>query len=312
MAGPGADHQPSPSLSVRRGFGRRHWNQPIQVPHPGRVAPWFARFVQYLLAPAVRLCHRPTLEGTQHLPTDRPYLLVANHSAGMGMAELEAFIVTYLRQVGPQRPLAGFVLPMDFQVFPFSLVARGIGAIPATYEAARETLAAGVPILVFPGGDHESLKPLWQAHRVDFGGRLGFLRIAQEAGVPIVPMGIRGAHFTAPILCRSRLLANLLVFPRFFGIRRWGISLLGAIVAGLLAWLVPGPWYLRAALVWLWLGSPVTFLAWIPWTIRFRIGAPLAAADLFGAPQAPCDPPDEAKLRQALQRVQDAVQGLVD
>jgi 1-acyl-sn-glycerol-3-phosphate acyltransferase len=294
---------------VRIGWGRSHWNQPILVPQPGQVAPWFSAFVSYLLGPLVGLCHRPTLEGIPNLPQDQPYLLVANHSAGMGMAELASFTVMYLKRVGPHRPLAGFVLPMDFQVFPFSLVARGIGAIPSTYPAAFETLAAGVPILLFPGGDHESLKPLWQAHRVDFGGRLGFLRLAREAGVPVVPMGIRGAHFTAPILCRSRLLANLLVFPRFFGIKRWGISVLGAIGAALIAVLLPGPWYLRAALIWLWLGSPVTFLAWIPWTIRMRIGKPIPAADLFGPPGAT---PTEEQLAQALQRVQAAVQALVD
>jgi hypothetical protein len=30
-----------------------------------------------------------------------------------------------------------------------------IGALPSTYQAAEAALRAGVPVMVFPGGDHE-------------------------------------------------------------------------------------------------------------------------------------------------------------
>jgi 1-acyl-sn-glycerol-3-phosphate acyltransferase len=91
------------------------------------------------------------------------------------------------------------------------------------------------------------LRPLWQYDRVDFGGRVGFLRIAREAGVPVVPLGIRGGHLTAPILFRSRALATLLVAPRLIGQKRRGVSLLGLLVA--VAIMAAGPASeLRAAL----------------------------------------------------------------
>lgn len=266
------------------------------------------RLALRIIHPIVRLCHRATLEGTHHLPERAPFLLVANHSAGLGITEILSFIALYLRHVGPDRPLAGFALPLGFRVFPLSALLRAVGAIPSTYEAASQTLAAGVPILVFPGGDHETLRSLWQANRVDFGGRLGFLKIALAAGVPVVPLGIRGSHLTAPVLFRSRLLATLLVGPRLIGQKRWGVSLLGALGAAALLAFAPVSWPLRAALTWLWLGSALTFLPWIPWTLRMRIGAPITAADLFPAEARDGD----AHLRRALGRVEAAVQALVD
>jgi 1-acyl-sn-glycerol-3-phosphate acyltransferase len=284
------------------------WAEGVRIDNPGRPAPGFVRLVRRVLDPIVQLCHRPTLVGVGSLP-EGPFLLVANHSAGLGLAEINTFIVMYLRHVGPDRPLAGFAHPAAFRVFPLSAALRAMGAVPSTYAAAEKTLSVGVPLLVFPGGDHETLRPIWQANRVDFGGRLGFLRIARTAGVPIVPLGIRGGHFTAPVLFRSRALATLLVAPRVLGVKRWGISLLGVIVAALVLTLVPASWPVRAAIVWLWLGSPLTFFPWVPWTLRMRIGTPIPASELFTP--AGSDGGDE-QLSRALARVQAAVQALVD
>jgi 1-acyl-sn-glycerol-3-phosphate acyltransferase len=278
----------------------------VVVENPGRAAPWAVEIVRRWVEPLVRLCHRPTLAGVEHLPKEGPFLLVANHSAGLGLAEILSFAALYLREVGPGRPLAGFAHPVGFRVFPLSAVLGAVGAIPSSYEAAHRALAAGVPLLVFPGGDHETMRPIWQANRVDLGGRVGFLRIAREAGVPIVPLGIRGGHLTAPVLLRSKLLATLVVVPRLLGSRRWGLSLLGLIGAVLIGALAPLSWPLRALLVWLWLGSPLVFLAWVPWTIRMRIGEPIAPADLFAGEAG------EEQLRRALARVEQAMQSLVD
>jgi len=284
------------------------WAEGVRIDNPGRPAPGFVRLVRRFLDPIAQLCHRPTLVGVESLP-EGPFLLVANHSAGLGLAEINTFIVMYLRHVGADRPLAGFAHPAAFRVFPLSAALRAMGAVPSTYAAAEKTLSVGVPLLVFPGGDHETLRPIWQANRVDFGGRLGFLRIARTAGVPIVPLGIRGGHFTAPVLFRSRALATLLVAPRLLGVKRWGISLLGVIVAALVLTLVPASWPGRAAIVWLWLGSPLTFFPWVPWTLRMRIGTPIPASELFTL--AGSDGGDE-QLSRALARVQAAVQALVD
>jgi 1-acyl-sn-glycerol-3-phosphate acyltransferase len=283
--------------------GAGHFAAGIEVKNPGAFSPRLVRFTQRIGGPLVRLSYRPSLDGFENLPSEGPFLLVANHSAGLGIAEIFSFYTLYFARFGAGRKLAGFALPLDWHIPGMRALVEAAGAIPSSYAAARHALAAGVPILMFPGGDYETTRPIWQAHRVDFGGRKGFLRIAREAGVPVVPLGIRGSHFTAPILWRSELLATLLVAPRLIGQKRWGVSLLGLLGAVLLLALVPLPWSLFW--VWLWLGSPATFLPWIPWTVRLRIGKPLPARELF-----PTD--GEAGLDAALVRVQASVQRLVD
>ncbi len=288
--------------------GRNHWNDRVEVSHPGRPTPGFVRCFLRYVAPLVRLCHRPTMTGIEHLPTSGPYLLIANHSAGVGMAEISSFATIYLEQVGADRPLAAFVHPIDFRMPLLRPLVQSMGAIPSTYEAARETLAAGIPVIAFPGGDHESLKPFWQGNRVDFGGRLGFLRLVRDARVPLVPMGIRNGYLTAPILLRSKLLATILIQPRLLGVKRWGLSLFGIVVAALLS-LLPLPWPATAALIFLWLGSPPVFLACIPWTVRLHIGPPIPPDELVGPPGAAHT--DES-LRGALARVEATIQALVE
>jgi 1-acyl-sn-glycerol-3-phosphate acyltransferase len=281
----------------------------MDIGAPGRRHPAIDGLVRRYLTPVVRLCHRPTLEGAERLPEDGPFLLVANHSAGLGVAEILSFVVTYLHSPAGARPIAAFAHPVGFRVFPVSAALRAIGAVPSTYAGAERALGEGVPLLVFPGGDHETLRPFWQANLVDFGGRVGFLKIARAAGVAVVPMGIRGGHMTGPMLFRSRALATLLIGPRLIGQKRWGVSLLGLVGAAMIWALVPWAWPLRLALVWLWLGSALSLWAWIPWTVRLRIGAPIAASELFA--REPGDGPD-AELARALARVQGAVQALVD
>jgi 1-acyl-sn-glycerol-3-phosphate acyltransferase len=288
------------------------WINDIVIEAPGRPTPAMVRAVRRYILPLVQLCHRPTLTGIENLPRSGPFLLVANHSAGLGVAEILTFLALYLRDVGPERPMAGFAHPIGFRLFPLTAAHRALGSIPSTYVAAEQTLSKGVPILVFPGGDHETLRPIWEANRVDFGGRLGFLRIARKSGVPVVPLGIRGSHCTAPVLVRVPLLATLLVMPRLLGTNRWGISLLAVIGAVVIGWFGPGSWAVRAAICFLWLGSPLTLLPWIPWTIRMRIGAPMAAGELFPGSGSGEGEGDDAELRRALPRVQAAVQALVD
>jgi 1-acyl-sn-glycerol-3-phosphate acyltransferase len=286
------------------------WARRARVDNPGRPRPWFVRLLRVVGRPLVRVCHRASLEGTEHLPQKGPFLLIANHSGGTATAEIVSFAALYLEQVGVDRPLAGFAHPTGFSVWPLSFFLRSFGAIPSTRAAGAAALAAGVPLLVFPGGDHEGFRPIWQAHRVDFGGRKGFLRMAREARVPIVPMGIRGSHFTAPILWRTGAwLPRLLVLPWLGGVKRYPITLLGILVSTAILVLVDIalPW--RLLIVWAFLASIVLpTAAWIPATIRMRIGPPIAPEELFGPDTEPAD----GELDMAFRRVESTVQALVD
>ena len=80
-------------------------------------------------------------------------------------------------------------------------------------------------MLVYPGGDYEVFRPSWQRHVVDFGGRRGFVRLARETGVPIVPVASVGGQETALFLGRAQWLARLLLLDKVFRLKSVPISL---------------------------------------------------------------------------------------
>ena len=248
---------------------------------PGRADPTYVKILQEVVRPLVGLAHRPSIQGFENLPEGRPFLLVANHSAGMGISEILCFAALYAEHFGADRPIAGFSHSTVFGFPPMGALLRKLGAVPSTFEAGLDALARGVPLLVFPGGDHETMRPFWQASRVDFAGRRGFLRLAAKAGVPIVPMGISGSHWSAPMLWRSRVLPYVLGLPRLVGQKRWPVTLLGVLGSLAIARYLPVKKRWRAAAVWAFSTSPLVMLPIFPTTIRFRIGEPIEPDELF-------------------------------
>lgn len=256
--------------------------------------------------PLLRLAFRPRLEGWGRVPADRPALLVANHSGG-GAVDVACVAWLWL-QAGARPPLTALAHPVAFHVPLVAELLRAWGVVPSTHDAGERALRAGVSALVFPGGDHEAFRPVWQARRVDLAGRTGFLRLARRAGVPIVPVGIRGTSLATPVLWRSRLLPWLLVLPRLLGLKRLPVTvpgLLGAAALG--AALGPADPLALGLALWLWAWNPLALqLPCVPATVTVTAGAPLEPADLF-----PGGPDAEGDLGPAYARVEAALQALV-
>jgi 1-acyl-sn-glycerol-3-phosphate acyltransferase len=74
-------------------------------------------------------------------------------------------------------------------------------------------------LLVYPGGDHETYRPSWQSAKTDFAGRTGFVRLAIEHDVPIVPVVAIGGQETALFLGRGRRFAKLLRLNSLFRLK---------------------------------------------------------------------------------------------
>ena len=86
--------------------------------------------------------------------------------------------------------------------------------MPASRENAERALDSGAAVLVYPGGDYEVHRPLWERNRVDFDGRKGFLRLALRNDVPIVPVVAIGGQETSLFLSRGERLARALRLDR--------------------------------------------------------------------------------------------------
>ena len=281
------------------------WAKRVKDSNPGDIHPTIVKILSKVFAPLIHLFFRPQFINSDRLPKNEPYLLVANHSGGMALAEIFSFIVCYLDIFGAKRSLSALVHPFGFFFPPINFLIRNIGVVPSSYFHAYESLKKGVPLLVFPGGDYEACRPIWQHELVDFNGRKGFLKIARQANVPIVPMGIQGSHVTVPILWRSDfLLPKILILPVVFGIKRFPLTLLGlvgAILTLFLGWNVYGWWTL--GLMWLWFISLLHLLPIVPSKISFHFGDPILPDELFGE--------EDEDLKSAYDKVLGKIQELV-
>src|SRR5918995_255630 len=111
-------------------------------------------------------------------------------------------------------------------------ILRRYGTVDASHQHAQQALRKGAALLVYPGGDWEVHRPTWEGRKVDFDGRRGFIRLALNEGVPIVPVVSAGGQETALFLSRGDWLARLLQLDRLFRLKvlpillapPWGIS----------------------------------------------------------------------------------------
>ncbi len=97
--------------------------------------------------------------------------------------------------------------------------------VAASRENARKALEDGNALLVYPGGDYEVHRPVWERNKVDFDGRTGWIRTALEHDVPIVPVVSIGGQETSLFLSRGETLAKLLMLDRAFRLKVLPISI---------------------------------------------------------------------------------------
>jgi 1-acyl-sn-glycerol-3-phosphate acyltransferase len=170
------------------------------------------------------LWFRGEVRGLGNIPEDGPVLLVGNHSGGNLSPDTTVFTLAFSAYFGVERrfyQLAhNLVLSMPGLGF-----LRKFGTVAASPENAEKALRSGAAVLVYPGGDHEVHRPSWQGHRVDFGGRRGFVRLALEHDVPIVPVVSIGGQETALFITRGEALSRLLGLDRLLRLKVLPISI---------------------------------------------------------------------------------------
>jgi 1-acyl-sn-glycerol-3-phosphate acyltransferase len=71
-------------------------------------------------------------------------------------------------------------------------MARMTASVEARPEHALVLLRAGEWVLVYPGGARETMRGADERYQLSWQGRLGFARVAIEAGAPVVPVACVG------------------------------------------------------------------------------------------------------------------------
>ncbi len=186
--------------------------------------PDFIREQLPLLWLLASLYFRGEVRGLGNIPAEGPVLMVGNHSGGNIAPDMWVFGTAFSAYFGVERRMHQLAHNLVVS-FPGLGTLRKFGTLPASRENAERALDSGAALLVYPGGDHEVHRPVWERNRVVFNGRKGFLRLALRDDVPIVPIVAIGGQETSLFLSRGEGLARALRLDRIFRLKVLPISL---------------------------------------------------------------------------------------
>jgi 1-acyl-sn-glycerol-3-phosphate acyltransferase len=222
------------------------------------------------------------------VPQAGPFLIVSNHSGGLYMPDYWAFVRRWIDARGVDAPLYSLAYDVLFSIPAASTLARRFGAVPASHANAGALLDAGMPVLVYPGGDEDDYRPWTERHRVDLRGHTGFVRLALRHGVPVVPLVSHGPHDAIIVLTRGERIA------RTFGLDRLRVQIFPLIIGP--------PWGI----------APINMVTWpLPAKVTSRVCEPFDWSGL--GPDAADDPHAVRQCyEELLGRMQATMDELVD
>ena len=195
---------------------------------------------------AASLYYRGEVRGLGNIPEEGGVLLVGNHSGGNLTPDTGVFTLAFCSYFGVERPFYQLAHNLVLSMPGLSFL-RKYGTVAASHDNARKALSSGAAVLVYPGGDYEVHRPIWERHRVDFDGRKGFIKLALDQDVPIVPVVSIGGQETSIFLSRGEGLAKLLRLDKAFRLKVLPISL--ALPWGINVGDMLGHWPLPAKIV---------------------------------------------------------------
>jgi len=233
----------------------------------GARALWFAAW-----RVAMRY-HRYTVDGLQHLDGDRASLVVGYHGRPIayGMCMFSVAACDHLGYVPHGIMHAAFD---DNRVLTW--LKDGIGFVTGDGPDLAAAVARGEHVVTLPGGTREGCRSVLERHKVDWGRRTGYLRLAFRHGLSIIPVGSAGDDDTYLGLNNGYRLGKRLAMPNRLPL-----------------WFGLGP-------LGLWPFSPP-----FPSRIRQVVGPPIPLP-------ADIDPTDRDALLPLHRKVVAAVQSLVD
>ena len=196
--------------AIRSGYGENA--QRAQDLPDGGYDPAFVERTAPLLEFLWSRYFRVRLLGIENVPDDGAALLVGNHSGGIPYDG--AMLLYGIHRDHPRhrrvRPLvANFAFRSGWMA---NVVAR-IGGVRASMETALPMLARGDLVAVFPEGLTGVGKLYRERYRLARFGRGGFVRLAREAQVPLLPVAVVGAEEIHPVIGKITRFAEPLGIP---------------------------------------------------------------------------------------------------
>ena len=254
-----------------------------------------------LLERIASLIHRPItsyfraqVRGLERIPPGTG-LYVGNHSGGIMTPDSFVFAAELWRAHGVEYLPYGLGHEYAIQLPVLHQVIVPLGAVRASHENANRLLGAGKKVIVYPGGDVDSMRPSRKRYELVFDGRTGYIRAALLNRAPVIPVVSAGGHDTLRILDDGRWLARLLRLDRLpIRTHVWPITL--SIPWGLTLW--PPPVYIPL---------PSRIIQEVLEPITFDRGGPEAAEDR--AYVRACADQVEGKMQATLTRLGEELKG---
>jgi 1-acyl-sn-glycerol-3-phosphate acyltransferase len=191
----------------------------------GGSDPFALRDPEYIerTLPALRLAsslyYRADVRGLDNIPAEGPVLLVGNHSGGTMIADTFVFSQAFVDHFGTDRPFHQLAHDMVFKVPGLRSLVQRYGTVPASPKNMARALRRDAALLVYPGGDHETFRPSWESDQLDFAQRTGFVKLALEHNVPVVPVVAIGGQETALFLGRGGRVARTLQLDKLLRLK---------------------------------------------------------------------------------------------
>ncbi len=159
---------------------------------------------------------RLEVSGWERLP-DETSLLIGNHSGGSLTMDAWTFVAAWWRRFDSDRILHGTAHDVLMAVPGLGDYFRQVGVIPASRQGVGAALGAGCDVIIWPGGEEDSMRSWRKRDVAVLAGRKGFVRQAIRSGVAIVPVASVGGSDTAFVVSEGRWLANGI--DRFTGLK---------------------------------------------------------------------------------------------
>jgi len=179
---------------------------------------------KYFWNPLLDYWFRMEVSGWDRIP-EPPALVVGIHSGAPFPWDAWAVGIQWWRRFGTDRPLHGTAHDalMAFPVI--GAYFRKMGVLPAAPDSITTALAAGRDVVLYPGGDRDSLREWTKRDEAHLAGRTGFVKLAIHTGVPVVPVATVGGPDAMPVLASGRRLAKLLRLDRVARLKMFPVAL---------------------------------------------------------------------------------------
>lgn len=177
-------------------------------------------------------------DGWEQIPAGQ-VMLIGSHNGGLAAPDTVMMTYDWFMRYGTARPVYGLMDSRIWQAMPGTAhIATRIGTVHAHPRMAIAALDRGASVLIYPGGARDVFRPHSLRHQVCLGDNMGFVKLALQKQVPIVPVISQGAHSTLIVLAdlypwlqqlHERGMPWLMgidpsVFPIYLGLP-WGLAI---------------------------------------------------------------------------------------